>query len=194
MHAIVSTLIQIQFIFFSVASNKQETVRIGKPSNALLARQEQQEIPKMSPHTGSSRQMHSPNQGNLHISHQHHHHPGPNQTSGHIPSAAQHPGHLANSNNIPAHNVQTQVYQHQPQTMAVPPNFLPHGSVSGAAGGNQMYQVMPSVYYSNFTANVNVHGYTHAMQPSYLSPNAAPFIAQDQQNQIEQVRWVRIQK
>lgn len=165
-----------------MVSKKQKANRVAKPSNVLPEKQEQQEIPKMSPHTGSNRQIQSPNQGNLHIGLQHQH-PGQNQIAGHGLSVPQHQGHPTNSNNIPAHNIQTQPYHNQPPPMAVPPNYIP------GAGGNQMYQVvqgLPNLFYSNFAANVNVHGYTHSMQPPYLPP-ATAFVAQEQQNQIEQV-------
>lgn len=50
------------------------------------------------------------------------------------------------------------------------------------------YHVMPSLYFSNFTANVNVHGYTQAMQPSYVHPNSQAYVPTDgQQNAVEQV-------
>lgn len=57
------------------------------------------------------------------------------------------------------------------------------------------YHVLPSLYFSNFTANVNVHGYTQAMQPSYLHQNSQTYMPADsQQNSVEQVSERRRQR
>lgn len=75
------------------------------------------------------------------------------------------------ASNIPSHNVQSHIYpQSQPQFV---PNYLPH---MGPAGN--FYHIaphIPSLYFSNFTANVNVHGYTQTTMPSpYLPANFVP--------------------
>lgn len=207
------------FFFIAVANNLVEANQIHRHSNALLTLREGSEgnqMSKMSPHTNNSRPVQSPNQPPIHMAthqQQQQHHQQQQQQHQHQQQQQQQPqsqqqqipardNYLLCREAIPSHNLQTQMYQ-PPQPLNIPPNYLPHGAQM-SAGGGQMYQMvqgvqgvpgvqgMPSVYFSNFTANVNVHGYTHAMQPSYshshISPNAQPFIPADQQqNQIEQV-------
>lgn len=184
--------------FIAVANYLEEANQLNRHSNALLAVRECAEgnqMSKMSPHTNNSRPVHSPNQPSHHMGahqQQHNHHGQNHIQQQQPPPSQQQPPQHQNTNNIPSHNLQTQMYQ-PTQPLSIPPNYLPHGAQM--SGGGQMYQMvqgMPNVFFSNFTANVNVHGYTHAMQPSYshshISPNAQPFIpAEQQQNQIEQV-------
>lgn len=87
------------------------------------------------------------------------------------------------ASNIPSHNVQSHIYpQSQPQFVS---NYLPH---MGPAGNfYHLAPHIPSVYFSNFTANVNVHGYTQSMQPPYLPANFVP--ADNHQTSVEQVRF-----
>lgn len=86
------------------------------------------------------------------------------------------------ASNIPSHNVQSHIYpQSQPQFMQ---NYLPH---MGPAGNfYHLTPYIPSVHFSHFTANVNVHGYTQAMQPPSFLP--ANYIPDNHQSGVEQVR------
>lgn len=83
------------------------------------------------------------------------------------------------ASNIPSHNIQSHIYQpSQPFVQ----NYVPHMSPSG-----NLFQVphYPGVYFSNFTASVNVHGYTQTVQPQYMPPN---FVQNDNhQSSVDQV-------
>lgn len=85
------------------------------------------------------------------------------------------------ASNIPSHNVQSHIYpQSQPHFV---PNYLPHVGPTG-----NFYHIapqIPSLYFSNFTANVNVHGYTQTMQQPYLPANFVP--ADSHQSSVDQV-------
>lgn len=173
----------------SVANHLEETAQHRHSDTLHRVYQEINQLPKMSPHTNNSHPMNSPTQQQSPMANhqQHPHHQAPHHSPAPPPSA-QHQNHQSNANSIPQHNIQSQVYQQPPQPLSIPPNYLQHGNqMSGAGHMYQMMQGVPNVYFSNFTANVNVHGYTQAMQPSYISANAHPFIPADQQNQIEQV-------
>ncbi|XP_031631021.1 ubiquitin carboxyl-terminal hydrolase 10-A isoform X4 [Contarinia nasturtii] len=95
-----------------------------------------------------------------------------------LPPQSNHPTNNSASN-IPSHNVQSHIYpQSQPQFMQ---NYLPH--VGPAGNLYHFTPYIPSVHFSHFTANVNVHGYTQAMQPPFLPAN---YIPDNHQSGVEQ--------
>lgn len=98
--------------------------------------------------------------------------------------------------NIPSHSIQSHVYQQQPMqqpqgALALPQNYMQHGGP--VVSGSNLYHVlphMPNLYFSNFTANVNVHGYTQAMQTPYIGANAQSYMSADSHsNSVEQVGY-----
>ncbi|XP_055324192.1 putative mediator of RNA polymerase II transcription subunit 26 isoform X3 [Sitodiplosis mosellana] len=84
------------------------------------------------------------------------------------------PNHPTNNSasNIPSHNVQSHIYPQSQQSFV--PNYLPHMGQVSAGNFYHLTPHIPSVYFSNFTANVNVHGYTQTMQPPYIPANYVP--------------------
>lgn len=190
-------------ILFTVANNLEEASQVDRHSNTSLTQREcpesNNQMPRMSPHTNTSRPVQSPPNQSVPLATHH----GPAHSPAHVqsqqtqqsplqagqltPQQQQHHGQQANGNNIPPHSLQAQVYQQHPQQpLAIHTNYLQHG---GGHGHGPMYAI-PNLIFSNFTANVNVQGYTHAMQPSYISPNAQPFVPADQQIANDQVRHV----
>lgn len=96
--------------------------------------------------------------------------------------------------NIPSHNVQSHVYQQPPPAPQTQPQFnqfIPHAAAGPVTSGGNYYvmsHIPNALYFSNFTANVNVHGYTQTMQQPYMSANAQTFVpAENHQSQVEQV-------
>lgn len=144
----------------------------------------------MSPPTNSQQ---SPTQSGNHQQSNQTQQPQPQQQQQHQPPPPSQQQNHQNTNNIPSHSIQSHVYQQsqmqpQQQTIGLPQNYIPHGG-SVSAGGN-LYHVlphMPSLYFSNFTANVNVHGYQQSMQSPYLAGNAQQYIPSDGQPNAEQV-------
>lgn len=98
----------------------------------------------------------------------------PNQTLQQPPPLQQnHP-----TSNIPSHHIQSHLYQ---QSQIAQPHFVSANYIQPSGPGS-FYQLMPQlsnvpgvpggVYFSNFTANVNVSGYTSPMQTPFLPANA----------------------
>ena len=186
------------FVSVSVVSNLEAIKELPRLLNSIQKEyQVNNQLPKMSPHTTNSHPIQSPTQQHQPpppspANHQHQHHHHHQQQTQQPPQSQPPPPHQQAINNIPSHAIQTHVYQQHQQPIAIPQNYIPHSS---QLAGGQMYQMVPgvgvpNVYFSNFTANVNVH---HGMQPSYISPNAAPFIPADSQpNAVEQVSFASI--
>lgn len=79
---------------------------------------------------------------------------------------------LIAASNIPSHNVQSHIYpQSQPQFVS---SYVPHMGPAGNFYHVAAPHLTPSVYFGNFTASVNVHGYTQAMQQPYMQANFVP--------------------
>lgn len=113
------------------------------------------------------------------------------QSQPHPQQPSSNPAHPNHPNNIPSQNIQPHGYHqiqnpHQ-QPVAMPPNFMQHGGPVTSAAGYHMIPPVPNLYFSNFTANVNVHGYSHSMQPPYMQANSQSYVPGDgQSNAVEQ--------
>lgn len=159
---------------FTVTKTSAETKQFSKQhSNRKSVKDNQinRQMPKMTPHSSTQ----------------------PSPSTQQSSAATQQPSQAVSGIH---HHQQQQHQQQQSAPQSHQTQMQPHWQMEYAPAhmepGMQHphgYHVLPSLYFSNFTANVNVHGYTQAMQPSYLHQNSQPYMPTDgQQNAVEQVR------
>lgn len=163
---------------FTVTKTSAETKHFSKQhSNRKSVKDNQinRQMPRMSPHSSTQPS------------------PSTQQTSAATQQASQAVSGIHHHQQLqPQHQQQQQQSAPQSHQTQMQPHWQMEYAPAHMEPGMQHphgYHVLPSLYFSNFTANVNVHGYTQAMQPSYHHQNSQTYMPTDgQQNAVEQVR------